>query len=229
MRFVFFGFCWSDLAARPWLELGHTAVIADIQHEPGVTRDGNLVKIGCDLGTPDYVRADLKSLGLTECVFAGFFPPCTHLAVSGARWWKLKGLRALQESISYFATSQELAEEFGCPYFIENPVSSISNYWRPPDYTCDPCDFTKLCERDNYTKKTCLWVGGGFRMPRPDPMPGLPPPDERIWRASNTKDRARVRSMTPEGLARAICLANTGRQAPDTNWHWHAEQQCLEI
>lgn len=228
MKFVFFGFCWSDLAARPWLELGHTAVIADIQHERGLTREGKLIKMGCDLGTADYVRGALQNCGLTECVFAGFFPPCTHLAASGARWWKLKGLRALQESISYFATSQELAEEFGCPYFIENPVSAISNYWRAPDYTCDPCDFTKLCERDNYTKKTCLWVGGGFKMPRPDPLPGLPSPDdERIWRASNTKDRARVRSMTPEGLARAICLANTGRQAPDTTWH--AEQQCLEI
>lgn len=54
-----------------------------------------------------------------------------------------------------------------------------------------------------------------------------PPPDERIWRASNTKDRARVRSMTPEGLARAVCLANSGDQALIPTWC--SEQLGLEI
>lgn len=45
-------------------------------------------------------------------------------------------------------------------------------------------------------------------MPAAARADGLPPPDERIWRASQSKQRARVRSMTPEGFARAVFLAN---------------------
>jgi len=211
MEFVFFGFCYSDIAARPWLEAGHRVVIADIQHRPGLFFDdhnGRLIRLGLDLSTVDKVLSWLDFASLDKCVFAGFFPPCTHIASSGARWWKQKGLRALQESISYFATAQELAEHFACPYFIENPVSAIATHWRKPDYICDPCDFTALAPRDNYTKKTCLWTGGGFQMPAAARADGLPPPDERIWRASQSKQRARLRSMTPEGFARAVFLAN---------------------
>ena len=143
----------------------------DLEHSPaGGHVRGNLVRLGCDLANSKEVLEWLAKLGLTECVFAGFFPPCTHIASSGARWWKQKGLRALQESISYFATSQELAEHFGCPYFIENPVSAIATHWRKPE--------------------------------------GLPAPDERIWRAPQSKQRAKLRSMTPEGFARAVFLAN---------------------
>lgn len=212
-QFVFFGFCYSDIAARPWLEAGYNVVICDIQHAPGAVFQGGhvggqLTRLGCDLANSKAVLGWLDVLSLTECVFAGFFPPCTHIASSGARWWKQKGLRALQESISYFATSQELAEHFGCPYFIENPVSAIATHWRKPDYICDPCDFTALAAHDNYTKKTCLWTGGGFQMPEAARADGLPAPDERIWRSPQSKQRARLRSMTPEGFARAVFLAN---------------------
>lgn len=142
MSFVFFGFCWSDVAARPWLEAGHQVVIADIKHQAGVTCDGLLCKIGCDLSTPDYVKDVLQDRG--KCIFAGFFPPCTDVAVSGSRWFAEKGLRALQQSVSFFATAQELAAWLGAPYFIENPISVMSSHWRKPDYIFDPCDFTAL-------------------------------------------------------------------------------------
>ena len=95
-------------------------------------------------------------------VTGGFgFPPCTHVAVSGARWFKDKGLGALIDSLELFHAAMRLAEWTKAPYMIENPVSTVSTYWRKPDYTFDPCDYGGYLSPpgDAYTKKTCLWTG----------------------------------------------------------------------
>ena len=121
--------------------------------------------------------------------------------MSGARWFKDKGIGALVDALELFNVSVRLAEWSGAPYLIENPVSTVSSYWRKPDHTFDPCDYG-----DPYTKKTCLWVGGGFVMPpkrRVEPVLGskmhlLPPSEER----------ARLRSETPRGFAEAVFKAN---------------------
>lgn len=141
-------------------------------------------------------------------VFGFAFPPCTHLAVSGARWFKGKGLRALSQSIEMFATAAEFLERLGCPYGIENPVSTISTHWRKPDHTFHPYEFTGFELTDNYTKKTCLWVGGGFEMPEPNRADGLGAPDNRIHAAPPSGDRGDIRSATPMGFARAVFQAN---------------------
>jgi hypothetical protein len=87
------------------------------------------------------------------------------MAVSGARWFAGKGLGKLADSIRLFERAAFWCEWFGAPYLIENPVSTISSYWRKPDYTFHPWQFTAFELGDNYTKKTCLWTGGGFVMP----------------------------------------------------------------
>ena len=186
-------FDYSTNFVKPWAESGHTCYCVDIQHPKGETRNGNIIKIGIDINNWLPPKSDIA--------FAAFFPPCTHLAVSGARWFKEKGLTALHEAIGCFAVAQRLAEWIGASYFIENPVSTISTYWRKPDYTFDPCDYG-----DPYTKKTCLWTGGGFVMPpknRVEPTEGskmhLMPPGE---------DRANKRSETPMGFARAVFESN---------------------
>lgn len=139
-------------------------------------------------------------------VFA--FPPCDHLAVSGARWFKGKGLRMLSRSIALFATAAEFCEWAAAPYLIENPVSSISSYWRKPDYIFHPYQFTGYHEEDNYTKKTCLWTGNGFVMPESNRKPDLGEPDNRIFMTPPSPDRPALRSMTPKGFARAVFEAN---------------------
>jgi hypothetical protein len=75
---------------QPWLEAGYECWIVDVQHAPGETREGRLVKVGADL-TRGYLppRRDYAA------AFA--FPACTNLAVSGARWFQEKGLRGLLE------------------------------------------------------------------------------------------------------------------------------------
>lgn len=97
----------------------------------------------------------------------------------------------------------------GAPYMIENPVSTISTYWRKPDYTFHPYQYTGYCAADNYTKKTCLWTGNGFVMPVPA-MANLGPPDDRIHKASGNPQRAMFRAATPAGFAQAVFEANAG-------------------
>lgn len=91
---------------------------------------------------------------------------------------------------------------------IENPVSTISTYWRKPDYVFNPFDYTGYCSDDNYTKKTCLWTGNGFIMPSQKRNESLPPPDDRIHKAAPGPDRADIRSATPMGFARAVFDVN---------------------
>ena len=78
-------------------------------------------------------------------------PPCTHVAVSGARWFaeKRKDGRQ-QEAIDFF---MKLANADIPKMAIENPVSIMSKVWRKPEQIIQPYMFG-----DPYSKKTCLWL-----------------------------------------------------------------------
>ena len=191
---------------KPWLENGYECYIVDIQHKEGIYQDEeNLFKIGADLRKP----FDIPNINKKDIAFISAFPPCTHLAVSGARWFKGKGLRALEESIAMFATAAEFAESTEAAYMIENPVSTISTYWRKPDFTFHPYMFTGYNKSDNYTKKTCLWTGNGFVMPEENKDSSLDKPNNKlIHHASPGKNRGDIRSQTPLGFAYAVYEAN---------------------
>lgn len=189
---------------RPWLEAGYRAITVDLQEQenPHPMR----THIVCDVRklTRDYLsKSDRANLA---AVFA--FPPCTHLAVSGARWFKDKGLPALIEALEIVNACREFCEASGAPYMIENPVSTLSTYWRKPDYTFHPWEYSSFELGDNYTKKTCLWTGNGFVMPKPAPAIGLGKPDDRIHKAPPSDERGDIRSATPMGFARAVFEAN---------------------
>ncbi|HSW61733.1 MAG TPA: hypothetical protein VLH56_00200 [Dissulfurispiraceae bacterium] len=186
-------FDFSTKMVSPWADAGYLCYCVDTQHPQGHTRDGNIIRVGADM--LDW----LPPKG--NIVFAAFCPPCTDIAVSGAKWFRDKGLGRLIRSLTLFKRSVDLAELIGAPYLIENPVSTVSSYWRPPDHIFDPCDYG-----DPWTKRTCLWTGGGFVMPpknRVEPTRGskmhLMPPSE---------ERANLRSQTPEGFAKAVYAAN---------------------
>jgi hypothetical protein len=191
--------------AEPWRDAGYRCICFDVQHVGKTVRDGIMfVHWDALLGLPT-VPPDSQ----VEFVFA--FPPCTHLAVSGARWFQGKGLRALAQSVEMFVSATEFCDEMGAAYGIENPVSTISTYWRKPDYTFHPFEFTGFEPEDNYTKKTCLWTGNGFVMPEQFRAYGLREPDNRIHAAPPSDDRGDIRSATPKGFARAVFLANGRR------------------
>lgn len=188
---------------KPWLEAGYEAVTVDVQ--PGELKHKN----------HHHLQADVSAITLadywhnTAMVFA--FPPCTHLAVSGARWFKDKGLPALIHGLKIVNACRELCEASRAPWMLENPVGTLATYWREPDYMFDPCDYG-----DPYTKKTCLWTGGGFRMPEKVRAGDMfaeatcvePTMGSMIHLMPPSADRGDLRSVTPMGFAQAVFEAN---------------------
>lgn len=185
---------------QPWIEAGYEAVTIDMQESNTASPKRHHF-----VGDVRTWRYPLR-LGRPAIVFA--FPPCTDMAVSGARWLKEKGLRALIDSLAIVDACREICEASDAPWMIENPVSTLATYWRKPDHTFHPCHYTAFALDDNYTKKTCLWTGGGFVMP-PPAMDGNSPPDDRIHKAPPSNERGDIRSTTPMGFARAVFHANS--------------------
>jgi hypothetical protein len=145
-------------------------------------------------------------------VFA--FPPCTHVSVSGARDFAIKGGQCLRDALEIFEACRQVLEWSGAPYCIENPVGILSSipHMGKPDHYFHPWEYAGWCEGDNYTKKTCLWTGNGFVMPPPRPALHLGEPDDRIHKASPSDDRGDIRSVTPTGFARAVFATNAPRE-----------------
>ena len=189
---------------KPWAEAGHKCMIVDLQHPGGESEFAeNVTAVGADINTWIPPREPIE--------FIAAFPPCTHLAVSGARWMKEKGMTALIEGLTLVNSCHRICEHVGCRYMIENPISTLSTYWREPDHTFHPWEFAAYftATDSRYFKKTCLWTGNGFIMPRPL---GDPPEDNadahRIWRMGPSDDRADLRAETPLGFAYAVYEAN---------------------
>jgi hypothetical protein len=193
---------------RPWLDAGYDAVTLDMQdavnphpHRIHYTKDVR--------GMVDRVAQSWKPVA----VFA--FPPCTHFAVSGARWFREKGLDVLIDALEIVNACRKICEKSGAPFMLENPVGTLSTitdtYWRGPDQSFNPNDYG-----DPYTKKTLLWTGGGFVMPpvvKPGDMfeqPTWVEPSEgsKMHLLPPSADRADKRSETPMGFARAVFEAN---------------------
>lgn len=81
------------------------------------------------------------------------FPPCTHLAVSGARWFKEKQRDGRQQKgVDFFMQCIEANAPRIC---VENPVGIMSTKYRKPDQYVHPWEFG-----DSYEKTTCLWLKG---------------------------------------------------------------------
>lgn len=186
---------------KPWAAAGYECWCVDLQHESGYYREGLITRVGADVR-----RWQLPVPKRYVIAFA--FTPCTDLAVSGARWWKGKGLRRLAEAIDIAGACVDICEASGAPWMLENPIGALSTHWRKPDAQFDPCDYGGYLEPpgDEYTKRTCLWVGNGFRVPIPRPV--FPIEGSRMHFIPPSADRANLRSETPMGFARAVFEAN---------------------
>lgn len=193
---------------KPWVDAGYQAILVDPQH--GITSGDDLVMryAGTIEDAMDYLGHVLRTYKVSM-VFG--FPPCTDMAVSGARWFESK--RAADKMFQ--AKAVMVAEQCrtigrlsGAPYLVENPVSVLAAAFGKPQHTFHPADFTAYEPADNYTKKTCLWAGNGFIMPESAKDETLGAPDNRIHFASPGPERANFRSATPMGFARAVFAAN---------------------
>lgn len=127
-------------------------------------------------------------------------PPCTHLAGSGARWWKMKGETALLASLAIVdACCRVVLTHKPAWWALENPVGRLSHFLGPPKLWFNPCDYG-----DPYTKKTGLW--GEFTLPIKRPVP--PTEGSKMHTLPPSPERTALRSITPQGFAQAFFEAN---------------------
>ena len=120
------------------------------------------------------------------------FPPCTHLAVSGARWFASKQ-KEQKEAIDFF---MQLATVPIPMIAIENPIGIMSTRWRKPDQIIQPWQFGH-----GETKATCLWLKG---LPLLSPSAIVLGRVHRVHLMAPSVDRARNRSRTYSGVADAM-------------------------
>ena len=120
------------------------------------------------------------------------FPPCTHLAVSGARWFKDKQ-KEQKEAIKFFmALINAKIEKIA----VENPVCIMSTKYRKPDQIIQPWMFGH-----GETKATCLWLKN---LPKLSPTNIVSGRESRIHSMPPSKDRGQLRSITYQGIADAF-------------------------
>lgn len=130
------------------------------------------------------------------------FPPCTHLAVSGAhRFAEKRADGRQQKAWEFFMMFTRLK----CPWAIENPVGIMSTHYRKPDQIVQPFWFG-----DPESKKTCLWLNF---LPKLKPTNILPLPECGYWQNQTpsgqnklgpSANRQYLRSLTYQGIARAM-------------------------
>lgn len=120
------------------------------------------------------------------------FPPCTHLASSGARWFAKKQVEQ-QEAIQFFRRIMDAP----IPRIAaENPIGVLSTHYRKPDQIIQPWQFGH-----GETKATCLWLKGLPLLRPTNVVSGRKP---RVHYASPGPNRWKERSRTLSGIAAAM-------------------------
>lgn len=153
----------------------------------------------CDLlpaedGSQFHIQDDVRDVLDAGWSLAIFHPPCTHLAVSGARHFAAKRESGVQQEALKFVRALMAAP---IPRIcIENPVSIISSQIRKPDQIIQPWQFGH-----GETKATCLWLKG---LPTLRPTHIVEGREPRIHHMPPSKDRWRERSRTYAGIADAF-------------------------
>ena len=154
----------------------------------------------CSGGHPEWhIQRDARELLRDKDFMASLdmiicHPPCTHTAVSGARYFEEKRKSGQQqEGIDFF---MEFADVDVPKIVIEHPIGIMSTVWRKPDQYIEPHEHGHP-ER----KKTALFLKGVQKLIPSNPVEGR---EQRIWKMPPSKDRAKLRSKTYPGIAKAM-------------------------
>ena len=182
----------SGIVRDAFRRKGHDAVSCDLEptENPG---NGDLIHFQCDVRTLFKYHWDIMIA----------HPPCTDIAVSGARWFPEKRTDGRQqEAIRFF---MEMVNAPIDRIAIENPIGIMSTEYRKPDQIIQPWWFG-----DDASKKTCLWLKNLPLLKETNRLPG----DNKTRRANQTAsgqnklgpspDRAKLRSVTYPGIALAM-------------------------
>lgn len=170
---------YSGRVRDAFIRAGHDAVSCDIlpTEKPGPHYQGSVLDI-LDDGWDMMIA----------------FPPCTHLASSGARWFPEKRADGRQQAGADFfmrminAPIERIA--------VENPIGIMSRSYRKPDQIIQPWQYGH-----GETKATCLWLKN---LPLLQPTCVVEGREPRMWKLPPSKDRAKIRSETYQGIADAM-------------------------
>jgi hypothetical protein len=144
--------------------------------------------------SPYHIQGDVLALLGDGWDLMIAHPPCTHLAVSGARHFAAKKADGRQDAALDFVRALMAAP---IPrWCIENPVSIISSRVRKPDQILQPWMFGH-----GETKATCLWLNGLLPLRPTNVVEGR---ESRVHRMPPGPDRWKERSRTFEGIAQAM-------------------------
>lgn len=177
----------SQAVTKELRRLGHEAYSCDLQ--------------ACSGGHDEWhIQVDALQLLKIKWDMVLAFPPCTHLAVSGARYFEEKRRDGRQqEAIDFFMKFANCE----CPRVaIENPVGIMSTYFRKPDQIIQPWQFGH-----GETKATCLWLKGLPKLVPTDIVDGREP---RVHRMPPSPERAKLRARTYPGIAHAMAVQWAG-------------------
>ncbi|MBR3743448.1 MAG: DNA cytosine methyltransferase [Clostridia bacterium] len=182
----------SQAVTKELRRLGHEAYSCDL--------------LPCGGGQPLWhIQVDALELLKIKWDMVLAFPPCTHLAVSGARYFAEKRKDGRQQAaIDFFMRFANC----DCPRVaIENPVGIMSTHYRKPDQIIQPWQFGH-----GETKATCLWLRG---LPPLKPTNIVEGREQRVWRMPPGPDRAKMRARTYAGIARAMAEQWAGKNEDD--------------
>ena len=139
-----------------------------------------------------HVQGDCLALDYSGIDLVIAFPPCTHLAVSGARWFKDKQTEQ-RKALDFIRALMALPVE---RIALENPIGVISTKIRKPDQIIQPWQFGH-----GVTKATCLWLKN---LPLLEPTNIVQGREGRVWKLPPSKSRWKLRSLTYQGIADAM-------------------------
>ncbi len=140
----------------------------------------------------NHIQDDVKNVLRKGWDLMICHPPCTHLAVSGARWFKEK----VNEQAEALAFVMMLLDADIPKICLENPVSIISSRIRKPDQIIQPWQFGH-----GETKATCLWLKG---LPLLTPTNIVEGREAKVHKMAPSPTRWKERSRTYEGIAQAM-------------------------
>jgi hypothetical protein len=191
----------SQVVTKAFRNMGHEAYSCDI--------------LPCSGGHPEWhTEGDVLPLLKENWDMVLAFPPCTHLAVSGAAHFaKKKADGRQQQGIDFFMQFANL--DHVPRVAIENPVGIMSKIWRKPDQIIQPYQFG-----ENASKKTCLWLKGLPTLIETCRIVGrfaqTPSGWKERWanqcdnyghdKTSPSPQRSTIRSKTYEGIAKAMAI-----------------------
>lgn len=171
----------SQVVAKAFRNKGHEAYSCDI--------------LPCSGNHPNWhFCGDVKKYLNEQWDMILAFPPYTHLASSGARWFREKQKDGRQQqAIDFFM----LFANHPCQKIaIENPIGIMSSKFRKPDQIIQPWQFGH-----GETKATCLWLKGLKTLIPTNVVEGREP---RVWKMSPSPERSKLRSKTYQGIADAM-------------------------